>query len=360
VAELEAERYLLYSLAIIATVLAIPAILLTFEARRIRLFPRQRRVALPWDGVDVCVAFGIYFFWALFFGAAFGQFDTGEKPVPSVSPAIAAQTFYVPVALGTILLSYRFIKGVRFYQLGLTWSRWRLNLALGYWFWLVFTPAVLFFHALVEKAYVAFSGRLPAAHPITKALENQPTSLTWFLIFFQAVIVAPLMEEFLFRSVLQRWLAENPNRILTVFTAALGFAVLGSDSGGAWPFVFVLAMLPGYYLVLDFFRKRSLTDNGAGAIYGSAVLFASLHSGVWPTPVPLFVLGVALGYLALRTRSLIGPVTLHGLFNAVSCLALALSHGEPDNGKPITSAANRPEGAAISTIVPGFSCPRLK
>ena len=41
-------------------------------------------------------------------------------------------------------------------------------------------------------------------------------------------------------------------------------------------------------------------------------------SVVWPSPVPLFVLGVALGYLATRTNRIAACAVLHGLFNAVS------------------------------------------
>jgi membrane protease YdiL (CAAX protease family) len=36
------------------------------------------------------------------------------------------------------------------------------------------------------------------------------------------------------------------------------------------------------------------------------------------------VLAVGLGYLYLRTRSLVGPVVVHGLFNAVSAVYLLI------------------------------------
>ena len=47
-----------------------------------------------------------------------------------------------------------------------------------------------------------------------------------------------------------------------------------------------------------------------------------MHSFAWPSPVALFVLALGLGWLAHRTRSLAGPIVLHGLFNAVSCMLL--------------------------------------
>jgi membrane protease YdiL (CAAX protease family) len=56
------------------------------------------------------------------------------------------------------------------------------------------------------------------------------------------------------------------------------------------------------------------------AIYSTALLFASLHSFAWPSPIALFVLGLGLGWLAQRTQSLMGPILIHALFNAVGCL----------------------------------------
>jgi hypothetical protein len=56
--------------------------------------------------------------------------------------------------------------------------------------------------------------------------------------------------------------------------------------------------------------------------YNTSLLFACIHTSVWPTPVPLFVLALGLGVLAQRTRSLVGPIVLHGLFNGISCVQL--------------------------------------
>jgi membrane protease YdiL (CAAX protease family) len=50
------------------------------------------------------------------------------------------------------------------------------------------------------------------------------------------------------------------------------------------------------------------------------------HVAVWPSPIPLFVLGLGLGVLAEGTRSLVGPIVVHSAFNAVSCGYLALKH----------------------------------
>jgi membrane protease YdiL (CAAX protease family) len=88
------------------------------------------------------------------------------------------------------------------------------------------------------------------------------------------------------------------------------------------PGLFVLLMFPGY-LVLPWLARWGLQDvNVARAIYATALLFGIMHSPVWPSPIPLFVLGLGLGWLAYRTQNLVAPIVLHGLFNGVGCVQL--------------------------------------
>ena len=63
--------------------------------------------------------------------------------------------------------------------------------------------------------------------------------------------------------------------------------------------------------------RFTAADHG---VYGSAALFAAVHSAVWPTPIPLFALGLGLGWVAVRTKGLLAPFLVHGLFNTVSVL----------------------------------------
>ena len=51
-----------------------------------------------------------------------------------------------------------------------------------------------------------------------------------------------------------------------------------------------------------------------------------MHYQVWPSPVPLFILGVALGWLAHRSRGLFAPILLHALFNATNLTLAVLTH----------------------------------
>lgn len=51
-------------------------------------------------------------------------------------------------------------------------------------------------------------------------------------------------------------------------------------------------------------------------VFGSAVLFSLLHASIWSF-VPLTVLGLALGWLAVRSRSLWPAIALHMAYNLV-------------------------------------------
>jgi membrane protease YdiL (CAAX protease family) len=94
------------------------------------------------------------------------------------------------------------------------------------------------------------------------------------------------------------------------------------------PGAFFLGLIPLLFLapVLGRLRRhvRLRSEQDVQAVLAGAALFAAVHAHVWPSPVPLFVLAVGLGYLYLRTRSLVGPVVVHGLFNAVSAVYLLL------------------------------------
>lgn len=58
------------------------------------------------------------------------------------------------------------------------------------------------------------------------------------------------------------------------------------------------------------------------AYVGSAALFAAIHASL-VSLLPIFLLGLAFGWVYRRTRSLVAPIAMHATFNAVS-VAIAL------------------------------------
>lgn len=228
------------------------------------------------------------------------------------------------IILGVIGL----IAGGRPYQLGLTCHRWEADLALGYMTWLVLTPLVflVFFAAtLIWQA--------PAEqHPVEVLLRGQPGVESWVLGLVTTLAVAPVAEELLVRGLVQQWMMATPRTADIVLLSALFFAISWGISAeaprGTSPalgaILFLVTVGPGY-LLFERLMARWLPEPGAArAIYASSLLFAAMHNA-WPSQIPLFVLSLGLGYVAYRTQSLIAPIVLHMLFNAVSTLPLVLS-----------------------------------
>ncbi|GMU37939.1 MAG: CPBP family intramembrane metalloprotease [Phycisphaerae bacterium] len=103
--------------------------------------------------------------------------------------------------------------------------------------------------------------------------------------------------------------------------------------GGILPSVAVLTLWLGAVIVAPlceeaFFRGivqpalANWTSRGV-AIAASAVIFGAAHPQLHAIP-PLIVLGVVLGVLYERTRSVLIPAAVHALFNLATMLAVAL------------------------------------
>ncbi|MHC4594443.1 MAG: lysostaphin resistance A-like protein [Planctomycetota bacterium] len=124
------------------------------------------------------------------------------------------------------------------------------------------------------------------------------------LIVVVAIVIAPVLEEMLFRGLVQ-------TMIRSFF----------ETRNGAWP---VRNEPPESTATPSVPPKNGAvrTSNGAWlAILISSGLFAIVHAnpGHWPA---LFVLAVCLGYSYEKSGSLFRPIFIHALFNATSIIAV--------------------------------------
>ncbi|MER3558692.1 MAG: hypothetical protein C4336_03935 [Armatimonadota bacterium] len=110
-------------------------------------------------------------------------------------------------------------------------------------------------------------------NPIVESAQSAEGWLHWAMIFVQAVVLAPVVEEFLFRGVL--------------------FQVLWQRTGRVWLSAFV-----------------------------SGFLFAIIHPQFLAGLIPLTAIGTVLALLYAHTRSLTPSIVLHALNNLVSTLVL--------------------------------------
>lgn len=363
--------------------------------KQLGLLPPSRRRAVPWSIIDIGFVLFLSFLFIpglthellvnsgvlhWYYGS---DFPAQLRLNANDSIQQLARARYIlwndvlsfPWKVGFILVLLHIGSGTQPYQLGLTGHRLVPNLVVGYLVWLGLAPLVLGLNYLVEAMYSVWRTGPPDVHPIFRLLDGQPGLFEWGLVVLSAVLVAPVFEELLFRGVLQGWMAQRSWGGDSAVTGAFALALFsrfhliekavelgGTREGlalaleGFAPALFVLAMIPGYILVEALTWRWLPFSNAGRAVYGSALLFAACHSAVWPSPVALFPLGLGLGFLAFRTQSLVGPILVHALFNAISCLVLLVAPSQALKGNDTTSAS--PPSVPTASRVPGASWPR--
>src|SRR5262249_18885610 len=307
----------------------------------------QRCRAVPWIGLEVIAVFLVYFLvpalvfqllletgvLKLLYGAAVvarlkAPDDSGAARAALSRVALLMGVLSFPLQVAAILGLLRRVSGTLPYQLGLTRHRaWR-SVLLGFLLRLIVTPPVLILNDRVQKILSDLPGKGVSDHPITQLAQEGLLPLEWVLIVFATTLAAPVLEELLFRGVTQRWAGRHPwggwvSMGAALFasllnrTGEIGKVLNGSGERSGWtdflqacaPWLVVRAMLPGFLWVW-----RKARTPFAPALYSTSLFFAAVHSFAWPSPVALFVLALALGWLAERTQSLVGPMVLHSLF----------------------------------------------
>jgi membrane protease YdiL (CAAX protease family) len=235
----------------------------------------------------------------------------------------------------------------------LTWARWPANLGFGLAAFLLTWPIIMGIQAL------AVSIDRPTFDPYDALARLDLRAWEWSLFAFQTIVAAPVLEEILFRGILQSWLRRATLAghltlpFVTLNVAAVYFAEHDTTNAkyifhfGPLAFATLLAVGYGFWLYRltrrfelseteiqawkpaptepgrDDERGRRWADaNATLGIYGTAMLFAIVHSSNWPAPLPLFPMGLALGWLSRRTQSLVGPIVFHAMFNLTSFIAL--------------------------------------
>jgi membrane protease YdiL (CAAX protease family) len=309
-------------------------------------WPPQRRRALSWGGAHVAAAFVVFWFMpALIYPLVdpdllgrwlFGQ-DVDAKTGKTLSMAAAGI-----LALPLQLLAWRgLLTTVEPHPIRLFAPRHTAReVRVGYMTWLVVAPAV-YLIGLGTFVIHAWLGGQSEPHPLLNMFESGPLpSGVVILLFTQAVIAAPVAEELLFRGILLPWLADRPwSGIPTILISAIlgvslrwrddiNWSDLSAVAGRFAPALLALAMIPLVWTCERWsglqrwiqIRDSATRSNVVWAIAASSALFANIHANVWPTPVPLIVLSVSLGWLAVRTQSVIGPMVVHILFNAVAMI----------------------------------------
>jgi hypothetical protein len=336
-AEFWTEAAQMATAGLLVAMVAVPVGLL---ARALRpqgepLLPRWKPWRVPWNGIEVLVAFFVVArflptllfltldragYYHAIYGADFPPIDAKDEEANTLR-LLWASAFALPPQL---LLLWAAIRA--------RYPNWapaligRGSFAGKVWLavvaWLVLAPVVLIFNGAVNEVSKAF-GTPPEAHPLTK-LVNRP-ALDQALFIVEACIGAPMREEMLVRGLLLAWCV---GRIGSAGVAPISAArpwfvmavavMIAVTNGNRAAIAFAASLAVGLGLL---WRFKHTGARRARAVYATAAFFALLHP-TWPNPVPLFVLGLGLGWLAVRTNGVLVPVLVHGLFNTVSAVSL--------------------------------------
>lgn len=292
------------------------------------ILPEYRKRFSDWKGIDVailaffCLAFRDVVAQSLEPLGLFSWIPTD----PMVEESIRKQQLrYQQSTLVGLCSLPLLIWGFRLWQANaraeVRQSRIAGDVALGAGAFLVLAPATFAVHFAVNVIFDAF-GMKPDDHPL-KSMSVKTVRDAAFL-FAGACVVAPAFEELGYRRILVPWAAKRFERSWIVMgfagLVALAFSKPEAKLGPAL-FVLATAALLAALTVVPRYRSRSSTRPSA-ALVATAALFGAIHSSVWPTPIPLFVLGLGLGWLVLRTKTVLAAVVAHGLFNAISVVMM--------------------------------------
>jgi membrane protease YdiL (CAAX protease family) len=250
-----------------------------------------------------------------------------------LTPSTLAILGTVPQLLGflTLVIGNWLVDRDQLRRLGLGFrgiGRGVLQGILGY---LIVVPFVMWTLAISEMIYRKIQYVHPKEHPLLKSLGNAETDSTAILILLGATVMAPFLEELLFRGHFQTLLREflaryfprrDPKRVLIVPAIELP-----ADSDAAWvppplpaepltPFLNYLPVTAS--AVIPARAPVPAPWHGWVAILITSLIFALVHDA-WSRPA-IFVLALGLGYIYERTGKLWASITIHVLFNGFNTL----------------------------------------
>lgn len=235
-------------------------------ARKQALVPAESLRRAEWCAWDVVKAAALYFavlMLALWLGRVVEAQALG-LPAQARGPlANLASEFAARVALVAAVFHAASAHRGGFRALGVERANWRKGLRTGGAAYLAFLPVYLGLVRL-QTWLAGAAGLTPPRQEAVRIAQMTNSVCLLVAVSVFAAIVAPLTEELYFRGFMQS------------------------------------AM-----------RKRL---RGREAIMVSALIFAYVHQN-WFALIPLFGLGLLLGYLYERTQSLVAPVTVHVLHN---------------------------------------------
>jgi membrane protease YdiL (CAAX protease family) len=260
-------------------------------AQRQPVLPYEARTNVPWSGLDVLALVLLTLLLQAFAAGQIARLSgvdvhAAEVDVSALQvPSILGSAIGNSLAVIAILLWLAKARGATTSDLGFC-GPIGSDLVLGC---AGFSAAAVIIYPLM----LLLTQWIEYQHPILKAVEQDHGVGVLWISTVAAVIVAPIAEELVFRVLFQGWL-EKLRRF--------------------WR---------------EAQRDLPLVNRHTGPIVVSAALFGVAHYSNGPAPIPLFILGLFLGYLYHQTHRLLPCVVLHICVNALTTAQLWLQHFYP-------------------------------
>jgi membrane protease YdiL (CAAX protease family) len=289
------------------------------------LLPYEPRQPVPWGGWDLLAAIAIYFIAQLICLTISMQLFGVERPKDpdhlSSEYQLALFSGMLAASAITFLGCIAMLKtraGATLADFGIVPNRVLGDLKLGLTAFFAAVPFVLGIQVLLSN-FITYE------HPLIDAIKEKPSPALVWVTNLAAVVAAPILEEFLFRMLLQGWLEKLQSRIALRRKITEELPTFGTPEG-------ILTELPSEdsFSNEESVRETVSSSQAAGSFISvpillSSALFALVHFGQGAAHIPLFFLALVLGYLYQQTHRLLPCITVHFLLNGISMLVFLLS-----------------------------------
>ena len=284
-----------------------------------------------------------------------GPHDPG--PDASTEQSLAELMFQFAVSNGLLLVLVpafvRLTSGAGLADLGLHRQEWPRQMGIGVRAAMLMTPPVCAIQFLTVQIWRS------QAHPVEQMVLEKLTVGVAILAVLSTMVLAPWIEELLFRGIFQRWLGRLVEDRPFSTTAI-------QEKGRFGPLVpedesFFLnskatstestPIDPGSEILASSHQPAEQPSSRFSSlpILLTSFFFAAMHLSQWPAPVAIFLLSMALGTVYQRTGSLLAAVTMHATFNGVNTLLLLLAAIGLHIQAPIQPAALTSSGGRVLT-----------
>ena len=216
----------------------------------------------------------------------------------------------------------RLTSGATLADLGITLIDWKKQVVRGVCAAMLMIPAVGAIQSLATRVWPS------QRHPVELMVLEQFTPGVALLALLSTVVLAPVIEEMLFRGIVQRWLSrlfgEQPSQEPILKERP---PLWVDDQTGDWHSEEPEGV-PDDESASGPGDNSTLGDGSpAGAtlaIIVTSALFAAMHLPQWPAPIAIFLLSMGLGSLYQRTGSLLSAIAMHGTFNGFNTVLMLL------------------------------------